>query len=149
MGAMPLGSTNQLPARLPGVEPARLRIVIIEPVISSLSDRQLLLSNDNYRVTSVKDARELSLLGADESFALALISDSLGRSGLVDAARSVRQQWPAARILVSGVAAVVLEDHLYDDTIPHSCGEQELCDALDRLSAQRTQSRPFIVTTLT
>ncbi len=148
MLAMPLGNTTQLPeSLLAGLNPARLSVVLIEPIAASLQDRQILLSNESYRVTSVRDTRELSLLSPAESFALAVISDTLGGVGLVDAAKSVRKQWPTARILVLGRAAVILEDYLYDDALPQSCGHQELCDALTRMSSQRTHGRPFIVTT--
>lgn len=141
MLATPLRLTNQLPEPpMAASEPARLSIVLIEPTAVSLPDHRFLLSNDNYLVTAVRGTRELSLLSAAESFALALISDTLGRVGLVDAARSVRRQWPTARILVLGQAAVILEDNLYDDALPHSSGQQDLCDTLTRMSSQRTKS---------
>jgi hypothetical protein len=141
----PLATTAQLP-ELAGINPAKLGLVLIEPIGASFPDHRFLVSNESYRVTSVRDTRELALLGAVESFAIALISDTLGRVGFVDAARSVRKQWPNARILVLGRAAVVLDDHLYDDALPHSCGEQELYDTLNRMSRQRVQGRPFIDT---
>jgi hypothetical protein len=144
----PLATTAQLPeSSLARINPERLGLVLIEPIDASFPDHRFLASNESYRVTSVRDTRELALLGAAESFAIALISDTLGRVGFVDAANSVRKQWPTARILVLGRAAVVLEDHLYDDALPHSCGQQELCDTLNRMSRQRVQGRPFIVTT--
>lgn len=148
MLAMLLGMSNQLPEPLQAaLVTARLSIVLVEPIAGSLPDLRFLLSNDSYRVTSVTSIRELSLLSAAESFAIALISDTVGRAGLDEAARSIRKQWPTARILVFGRAAVVLEDYLYDDALPHACGQQDLCDTLNRMSGQRAQGRPFIVTT--
>jgi hypothetical protein len=126
----PLATTAQLPeSSLARINPERLGLVLIEPIDASFPDHRFLASNESYRVTSVRDTRELALMGAAESFAIALISDT------------------TARILVLGRAAVVLEDHLYDDALPHSCGQQELCDTLNRMSRQRVQGRPFIVTT--
>jgi hypothetical protein len=148
MSTMPIGRTSQsFEASLTGVEPVRLNIVLIEPIAASLPDRRFLLANDQYRVTCVRDTRELSLLRTEESFALALISDALGEIGLIDAARSVRKQWPAARILVLGEAAVVLEDNLYEEALPHSCGQQEICDTLKGMFSAKPHGRPFIVTT--
>ncbi len=148
MPALPLGTMKELPeSLLAGSDPAKLNVVLIEPMAASLPDRQFLLSSADYRVTSVRDTRELSLLAMAESLALAVISDALGGLGLVDAARSIRKQWPTARILVLGRASTVLEDHLYDDALPHSCGHQDFCDTLTRMSGQRTFGRPFIVTT--
>ena len=148
MHTMPLVTTTPLfdPLRT-GLDPARLNIVLIEPIAAFLPDHRFLLSNDRYRVTCVRDTRELCLLRTQESFALALISDALGQVELDDAARSVRKQWPAARILVLGQAAVVLEDYLYEEALPHSCDQQELCDTLNGMSSPKNYGRPFIVTT--
>ncbi len=144
----PLATTAQLPeALLASIPPAKLGLVLIEPIGACFPDHRFLVANQSYQVTSVRDTRELALLGAAEPFAIALISDTLGRVGFIDAARSVRKQWPTARILVLGRAAVVLDDHLYDDALAHSCGEQELYDTLNRMSRQRVQGRLFIVTT--
>jgi hypothetical protein len=148
MSLMPLVTTAQLPeAPLACINAAKLRLVLIEPMGASIPDLRFLESHQSYHVTSVRNALELALLGSAESFAIAIVSDTLGRVGFIDAARSVRKQWPAARILVLGRAAIVLEDHLYDDALPHSCGQQKLCDTLNRMSRQRVQGRPFIVTT--
>ncbi len=148
MLAMPLGTPDQLPEILQAAPvTARASIVLVEPIAASLPDHRFLLSNDSYQVTPVRSIRELSLLSSAEPFALALISDTLGRVGLEDATRSVRKQWPTTRILVLGRAAFVLDDHLYDDALPQSCGHQELCDTLTRMSSQRPNGRPFIVTT--
>jgi hypothetical protein len=148
MIAMPLGTPNYLPETLQAaLVVSRARIVLIEPTGTSLPDHRFLLSNDSYRVTPVSSTRELAFLIASEPFALAVISDTLGRVGLEDASRSVRKQWPSARILVLGRAAFVLDDHLYDDALPQSCSHQELCDILAKMFSQRPNGRPFIVTT--
>ena len=148
MTLMPLATTAHLPKKsLAGINPAKLGLVLIGPMDASCPDHRFPGPNESYRVTSVRDLRELASLGTEESFAVALISDALGRVAFVDAARSVRKDWPTARILILGRAAVVLEDYLYDEALPHSCRQQELCDTLNRMSSQRTQGRPFIVTT--
>jgi hypothetical protein len=148
MSTLPLGMTTKvLEASLPGVGPAKLRLVLIEPNSASFPDRRFLLSNERDQVTSALNTRELVLLGGEASFSIALISDTLGSVEFVAATRSVRKQWPTARILILGRAAVVLEDYLYDEALPQSCDQQELCDALDRMSGQRSYGGPFIVTT--
>ena len=65
---------------------------------------------------------------------LAVLSDTLGRSGLCSAAEYVRAQWPSARILVLGTAQLVLEDHLYDEAVAHGFQPKKLLDILARLS---------------
>jgi hypothetical protein len=65
---------------------------------------------------------------------LAVLSDTLGRSGLCFAAEYVRAQWPSARILVLGSAQRVLEDHLYDEALAHGFQPKRLLDSLARLS---------------
>jgi hypothetical protein len=148
MQTMPIGKTSQsFEATVTGLDPSRLNVVLIEPTAANLPDRRFLLANEQYRVTCVRDTRELGLLRTEEAFALALISDALGQIGLIDAARSVRKQWPAARILVLGEAAVVLEDYLYEEALPHSCGQQEFCDTLLGMFNSKPHGRPFIVTT--
>lgn len=135
---------DRLPESLPAaLDPARLNIVLIEPIGASLPNSRFLLSNDIYKVRFVIDTRELSLLSAAESFALALISDTLGGVELDHAARSIRKQWPTARIVILGRAAELLEDYLYDNALTHSFGQEDLCDTLTRMSTQHTHGRPF------
>lgn len=57
MLTMPLGITTRLSEPLlAGLDPARLSIVLIEPIAASLPDRRFLLLNDRYRVTCVRDS---------------------------------------------------------------------------------------------
>jgi hypothetical protein len=145
---MPPITSVQISEPLPTTfAPSRPSVILISPTINLLSDSRYLMLDDNYRVTAVGDLRELSLVRDSESFALAVISDTLGGTELVKATRLVRKQWPTARILVLGHAAIALEDSLYDDVLPHSSGEQKVCDILTRMSTQRTYGRLFIVTT--
>jgi hypothetical protein len=127
----------------------RPKVVLVEPDTIRPTGCAPHLLEEHYCVTLVKDVRELFLLRDGEPFLFALLSDNLGPFQLVAAAHSVRRQWPDARILVLGKAAVMLEDHLYDDAIPHSCKLEELFASLTKLSrdpwGQRTGGRPFIV----
>jgi hypothetical protein len=148
MQTLPHGKTGPLfESLLTETESVRLNVLLVEPIAAGLPNHQVLSANHLYRVTCVRDTRELSLLKTEESFALALISDALGKVELNDAARSVRKNWPAARILVLGEAAVVLEDYLYEEALPHSCGQDELCETLNGLVIVKPHGRPFIVTT--
>jgi hypothetical protein len=148
MSAMPLGVIDQTPELLPAtLGHAKLSVVLIEPTLALFPDPRYVLLNEGYRVTPVNSSFELSLLSMSEAFTLAVVSDTLGHTGLVDATRLVRQQWPAARILVLGHASFVIEDNLYDEVLPQSCGEQDICNILGSMSAQQTHRRPFIVTT--
>jgi hypothetical protein len=136
------------PSLLP-VASVRPRVVLVEPATIRSADCPSHLLEECYWVTVVKDVRELFLLRDGWPFTFALLSDHLGPFQLVAAAHSVRRQWPDARILVLGQAAVILEDHLYDDAIAHSCKREDLFAALRKLSCdpwrQRAEGRPFIV----
>jgi hypothetical protein len=136
------------PALLP-VATIRPKVVLVEPDTNRSTGCAPLLLEEHYCVTLVKDVRELFLLRDREPFLFALLSDRLGSFQLVAAAHSVRRQWPDSRILVLGQAAVILEDHLYDDAIAHSCKREDLFAALTKLSCdpwrQRAEGRPFIV----
>jgi hypothetical protein len=148
MSAMPLRVIGQTPELLPAtLGHAKLSVVLIEPTLALLPNPRYVLLNEGYRVTPVNSFYELSLLSMSKAFTLAVVSDTLGHTGLVDATRLVRKQWPAARILVLGHTSFVIEDNLYDEVLPHYCGNQDLCDILDSMSAQQTHRRPFIVTT--
>jgi hypothetical protein len=74
---------------------------------------------------------------------LAVLSDTLGRSGLCSAAEDVRAQWPSARILVLGTAQLVLEDHLYDEAVAHGFQAKKLLDTLARLSERLWNPKPI------
>lgn len=76
----------------------------------------------------------VNFLGCTRNFiALALLSDSLGQSGLRDVAESVRQRWPKAKILVLGRAVPALDDPLYDDEIRQNSQEIEIRDVIKAL----------------
>jgi hypothetical protein len=137
------------PSSLP-VATVRPKVVLVEPDMIHPADCPSHLLEERYCVTVVKDVRELFLLRDGKPFIFALLNDHMGPFQLVAAAHSVRRQWPDARILVLGQAAVVLEDHLYDEAIAHSsCKREALFAALTKLACdpwrQRAEGRPFIV----
>jgi hypothetical protein len=138
------GDSSLLPVT--AVQP---KLVLVESDQIRSVDSVFNLLNKHYCVTVVKDVRELFLVQDGEPFHLALLSDDLGSLALVAAAQSVRRQWPEARILVLGQAAVKLEDNLYDDAIGHSCKQEDLLEALTKLGSdpwrQRAEGHPFIV----
>jgi DNA-binding response OmpR family regulator len=148
---MPNLDTRSDPSLLP-VPAVRPKVVLVEPDTIRVANRTSHLLEERYCVTVAKDVRELFLLRDGEPFHIALLSDHLGSFQLVAAAHSVRRQWPDAHILVLGQAAVMLEDHLYDDAIAHSCKQEDLLASLTKLSCnpwrQRAEGRPFIVQTL-
>jgi hypothetical protein len=126
------------------------KLVVVEPdTIRAGANSVSHLLQKHYCVTVAKDVRELFLLRDGEPFCFALLSDYMGSFQLVAAAHSVRRQWPDARILVLGQAAVMLEDHLYDDAIAHSCNQDDIFASLTKLSCnpwrQRAEGRPFMV----
>lgn len=109
-----------------GVTKQGRNLVLVEPDLSFLPDRAFMLTEAEYRVTTVRDIRELCPLSSRSTYSFALLSELLGAPALDSAARFVRTEWPAARILFLGNAQRMLDDHLYDERIELSCKSHEL-----------------------
>jgi hypothetical protein len=92
-----------------------------------------LLTNSHYSVTPAFSQREIFALRETKAIALAVLSDCLGPRLLVAVARSVRKQWPLARILIIGRPEFVLEDYLYDEQINHSSNPRQLLEDVESL----------------
>jgi hypothetical protein len=122
-------------------------LILIEPDLTYLPDRALLLAESDYCVTTLRDVRELFFMQDRRTFAVALLSQLLGAVALDSAARYVRSQWPVARILILGQAAQLMEDYLYDEAIDQFCKPQDLLKAVATLSHDPQQSggRPFVL----
>ena len=133
----PVSTDSRAPHDLPNL-PAdhslQRGILLIEPDITVLTSRALLLANSNYWVTTAFSDREIFVLRYIKAVTVAILSASLGYRILRAGAEAVRSQWPLARILILGHPASMLEDHLYDDQIDHSPAPKQLLDALERLS---------------
>jgi hypothetical protein len=85
-------------------------------------------------VTPAISYDELFIILRDvKAIALAMLSDRLGRYLLEKAAATIRRQWPRTRILIIGKAAMVLEDHLYDEQIDRSSDPQQVLAELEKL----------------
>jgi hypothetical protein len=114
--------------------PSQLRVLLVEPDQDLLASRAVLLTSSNYLVATASSHGEIFDLRRMTEIHLAVLSDTLGRSGLCSVAQDVREQWPSARILVLGTAQLVLEDHLYDEAVDHGFQAKKLLDTLARLS---------------
>ncbi len=67
-----------------------------------------------------------------EELVVAVLSAAFGPFRLTAVTEYIRHRWPHARILVIGMTAPLLEDHLYDDALPALAGEQDILDAVGR-----------------
>jgi DNA-binding response OmpR family regulator len=108
-------------------------ILLVEPDITLLNAEALLLTNSNYSVTPAFSQREIFALRETKAIALAILSDCFGARLLSAIAKTVRKQWPRARILILGRAGSFLEDHLYDEQIDHPSDPKQLLEDLERL----------------
>jgi hypothetical protein len=104
-----------------------------------------MLTEADYRVTTVRDIRELFPLSTRSTYSFALLSELLGAPALDSAARFVRTQWPSARIFFLGNAQRMLDDHLYDERIEVSCKSHELLKTLAALERKKLTGRPFVL----
>jgi hypothetical protein len=120
------------PARLPDATPWR-GILAVEPDPVVLNAKSDLLTKANYCVTRATGERELFFLRGAKAFALAILSDRLGRSLLASVAATIRRQWPRTRILIIGQVATGLEDYLYDEQIYRSPDPRQVLSDLETL----------------
>jgi len=109
-------------------------ILAVGQDVAALNAGVVLLTKSNYCVTPATSYDELFIILRDvKATALAMLSDRLGRYLLEKAAATIRRQWPRTRILIIGKAAMVLEDHLYDEQIDRSSDPQQVLADLERL----------------
>jgi hypothetical protein len=113
--------------------PSPRAVLLVEPDLLLLTAEALLLTGSNYRVTAALTQREIFSLNKTLAIALAILSASLGPEHLSMVARTVRMQWPPARILILGPPGSGLEDHLYDEQIQHSSNPAQLLADVERL----------------
>ena len=104
-----------------------------EPDLAVLNAKSVLLTQANYSVTLATNDSDLFSLQTTKAFALAILSDRLGRGLLGAVAQIVRKQWPRARILIMGEVPRMLEDYLYDEQICRSSDPKQVLANLEGL----------------
>jgi len=109
------------------------RILAVEPDLTVLHAKSLLLTQANYCVTQANSDRELFLMRDTKAVPLAILSDRLGQRLLGTVAETVRRQWPRARILILGQVPTVLEDYLYDEHIYRSPDPKQVLADLESI----------------
>jgi hypothetical protein len=108
-------------------------ILAVEPDVSILNAKSLLLTQANYCVTRASSDRDLLSLRGTKTVALAILSDRLGPRLLGSVAEIVRRHWPRTRILVLGQVPPLLEDHLYDEHICRASDSRQTLANLENL----------------
>jgi hypothetical protein len=108
-------------------------ILAVEPDTTVLHAKSLLLAKANYCVTPATGDGDLFSLRNTKTFALAILSDRLGRQLLQAVAATVRRQWPRIRILILGQVPIAFEDSLYDERISRSSDPQQVLADLENL----------------
>ena len=91
--------------------------LLVDPDLSLLEARKLVLSTANYSVRIASAPRDVFQLQPEEDPQIVVLSDTLGSFQLQAVAEYVRHRWPRARILILGNAVPALEDALYDDSV--------------------------------
>ena len=113
----------------------QVHILLVDQDQELLAFRAMLLVRSNYSVTTACSERSILDLGSVTRIKVAILSDTLGLSGLRSTAIYVRTHWPEARILVLRVAPSTLECYLYDEAVDHSIQPEKLMDIVAKLSA--------------
>ena len=108
-------------------------ILAVEPDLAVLNAKSVLLTQANYSVTLATNDSDLFSLQTTKAFALAILSDRLGRGLLGAVAQIIRKQWPRARILIMGEVPRMLEDYLYDEQICRSSDPKQVLANLEGL----------------
>jgi DNA-binding response OmpR family regulator len=109
------------------------RVLLVEPDQNLLNSRLLLLTKSNFRVFRAGTAFDVYHLRSVPMVSVAVLSDSLGDSGLRAAAECVREQWSTAKILILGSVCTSFEDYLYDEALDRRFQPRELLDAISKL----------------
>jgi len=108
-------------------------ILLVESDQHLLNSRSLLLTKSDFRVFTAGSACEVYHLRSVPMVSVAVLSDTLGDSGLRAAAECVREQWSTARILILGSVRTSFEDYLYDEALDHRFQPCELLDTISKL----------------
>jgi DNA-binding response OmpR family regulator len=108
-------------------------ILLVESDQHLLNSRSLLLTKSDFRVFMAGNACDVYHLRSVPMVSVAVLSNSLGDSGLRAAAECVREQWSTARILILGAVQPSFEDHLYDEALDFRFQPRELLDAISKL----------------
>jgi hypothetical protein len=120
-----------------------------ESDLATLSNWAKLLTDSRYVVTTARSQSDLFGFRDTTGVSLVILSDRFGAVALPAAARSIRLQWPSARILLLGKAQSVLEDNLYDEAIEHPVVDSDLLLMIQQVchlsSSQRRDSGLFIL----
>jgi hypothetical protein len=116
-----------------GHKPVRTPVLVARRAASLLSDDALTSLFHSYRVEIFQNPFDLFASQSTQP-SYVLLCASAGCSLLAAEARSIRKQWPLARIMLLGSAPQELEDHLYDDSIPPDCDAASLATAFPKES---------------
>jgi len=108
-------------------------ILLVESDQHLLNSRSLLLTKSDFRVFRAGNACDVYHLRSVPIVSVAVLSNTLGDSGLRAAAECVREQWSAARILILGKVQTSFEDYLYDETLDCRFQPYELLKAISKL----------------
>jgi hypothetical protein len=125
--------------------PFQMVVLLVEPDHDVLENRALLLSRSSYMVATATSQRTVFDLRWMTGIYLAILSDTLGLTGLRSAAGYIRALWPSARIVVLGIAPSALEVHLYDEAVDHPVQPEKLLDTLARLSEDPWNQRQRVI----
>lgn len=109
-----------------------IRVLLVDPKPSSCPRGQD-LHETRFSVALACSGRDALLLCSSCTFDVALISDSLGPTLLRQVSVLVRRTWPSARILILGAAPSLFEDHLYDDSAPHTADRNTFLITVEKL----------------
>jgi hypothetical protein len=116
-----------------GHKRVRTPVLVARRAASLLSDDALTSLFHSYRVEIFQNPFDLFASQSTQP-SYVLLCASVGCSLLAAEARSIRKQWPLARIMLLGSAPQELEDHLYDDSIPPDCDAASLATAFEMRS---------------
>jgi DNA-binding response OmpR family regulator len=108
-------------------------ILLVESDQHLLNSRSLLLTKSDFRVFRAGNACDVYHLRSVPMVSVAVLSNTLGDSGLRAAAECVREQWSTARILILGEVQTSFEDYLYDEALDCRFQPYELLKAISKL----------------
>jgi hypothetical protein len=103
--------------------------------------RDALLERQRCHLIAANGTQELSAISSQETIDVAILHASLNKTALRNGARTIRHQWPHARILLVNPQAEIIDDALYEERIASFSSSDALLATIELLAAASRRRR--------
>lgn len=103
--------------------------------------RDALLERQRCHLIAANGTQELTAISRQETIDVAILHASLAKASLRNSARTIRRQWPHARILLVSARTGLIDDALYEERIASFSSSDALLAMIELLAAVSRRSR--------